>query len=303
MAMSGYEYDKRNMMFGHSSAVHDSEVIESMKLFSPNTYDLLQQDSNEYINVFTNWLKNSTNNKLIGIEDFPYAVYSNGTTEGFEKFYWNNQNRRFRCFKGEYLYHKLAWRDWNWAFIEDDDLRPGDAVVISLPFADTGCKHKNHDYVLNVCNAMNIPVLIDACYFGISKDIEYDFTHKCITDITFSLSKVFPVAHARIGLRLTRVDTDDLLFVYHKHSYNNRLGAELGKFLMKNFTSDFIYNKYRNKQKSFCDILKVAPSDTVIFGLGDKTWSQYNRGTETNRLGLQNFLHKSVEEFKTIYET
>lgn len=297
-----YQYDKRGLPFGHSTAVNDIEVITAIKNFNVNTYDLLTTDSSEYILTFLDWIKSSNNHSIIGLDEFPYAVYSNGTTEGFEKFYWNNQGKRFRCFKGEYLYHKLAWRDWNWAFIEDDELRPGDAVVISLPFADTGSQHDRHIEILETCDKMDIPVLIDACYFGISKGIDFDFRYKCITDITFSLSKVFPVAHARIGLRLTRKDTDDLLFVYHKHSYNNRLGAELGKYLMNTFSSDFIYNKYRKKQEDFCKILDVQPSNTVIFGIGDSKWSLYNRGLDTNRLGFQKYLHLTVDEFKKRYE-
>lgn len=295
--MSKYEYDKRDMKFGHSSAVHDPEVISHIQNFKPDMYHALQTDNSQYIDTFLNWITSSTNHSIKGIDKFKHAVYSNGTTEGFEKFYWNNQNRKFRCFKGEYLYHKIAWRDQDWAYIEDTELDINDAVVISLPFADTGCKHNRMDAILNECSAKGIPVLIDACYFGISSGIQFDFSHKCITDITFSLSKVFPVAHARIGLRLTKQDTDDLLFVYHKHSYNNRIGAQLGIHLMQQFSADYIFDKYRSKQLDFCKTLNVCPSDTVIFGLGDKKWNMYNRGTGTNRLGFQNYLHLTTEEF------
>ena len=295
--MSKFEYDKRDMKFGHSAAVHDNEVRDHTRNFTPDAYNVLQTDNNEYIKTFLNWIKQSKNHTILGLDQFKHAVYSNGTTEGFEKFYWNNQSRRFRCFKGEYLYHKLAWRDWDWDFLEDDRLDKNDAVVISLPFADTGCKHKQMDFILHNCSAMGIPVLIDACYFGISSGVEFNFNHECITDITFSLSKVFPVAHARIGLRLTREDTDDLLLVYHKHSYNNRYGAQLGIHLMAEFTADYMFNKYRDKQLELCKILDVCASDTVIFGIGDNRWKEYNRGTDTNRLGFQNYLHKSLEEF------
>jgi hypothetical protein len=297
-----YEYDKSGMQFGHSSAIHDIDVIKHIEQFSPNFHDVLQTDSTVYIDTFLNWINSSKNHSISGLDNFKYAVYSNGTTEGFEKFYWNNQHRKFRCFKGEYLYHKLAWRDWNWSFIEDGNLNQNDAVVISLPFADTGCKHDQMNFVLNECDKLGIPVLIDACYFGISGGIEYNFNHRCITDITFSLSKVFPVAHARIGLRLTKEDTDDLLLVYHKHSYNNRIGAQLGIHLMEKFSSDYIYNKYRSKQLYFCKALDVRPSDTVILGIGDEKWNQYNRGTDTNRLGLQNYLHLSLCPDKIIAE-
>lgn len=295
--MSKYEYDKTLLPFGHSAAIQDAEVIDHIQSFTPNMHTMLNTDNKTYIDTFLNWIKQSSSHTLIGLEDFKYAVYSNGTTEAFEKFYWNNKSRRFRCFKGEYLYHKIAWRNTDWQFIEDAKLNKNDAVVISLPFADTGAAHKKLEVVLHECDILNIPVLIDACYFGISKDITYNFNHSCITDITFSLSKVFPVAHARIGLRLTREDTDDLLLVYHKHSYNNRVGAQLGIHLMNRFNADYIYKKYRKKQIEFCNYLGVEPSNTVLFGIGNYKWQQYNRGTTTNRLGFQKYLHLSLEEF------
>lgn len=291
--MSKYQYDKSNLKYGHSTAINDTDVIVYIKNFKPDIFESLQTDSSRYIDIFKNWLLKSNNNSLLGLENFKYGVYSNGTTESFEKFYWNNQNRRFRCFKGEYLYHKIAWRDRDWAFIEDKKLDKNDAVVISLPFADTGCKHEKMDYVLHNCSAMGIPVLVDGCYFGISKGIEYNLNHTCITDVTFSLSKVFPVAHARIGIRFTKKDTDDLLFVTHKHSYNNRIGAQLGIYLMEKFSADYIYNKYRPCQLNICKKLNVSPSDTVIFGIGDHSWQEYNRGTETNRLSFHKILNEN----------
>ena len=57
-------------------------------------------------------------------------------------------------------------------------------------------------------------------------------------------------------------------------------------------------NKYKDKQKSFCKMLQVEPSNTMLFGLGTDGWEMYNRGGPTNRLGLHNFLHLSEEEFK-----
>jgi hypothetical protein len=111
----------------------------------------------------------------------------------------------------------------------------------------------------------------------------------------FSLSKTFPVAHARIGIRLTKVDDDDSLFVCDKSSYTNRLGSTLGLEFIKNFTPDYIVNKYKQTQIQFCQQLNLKVSDTILFGIDyDNKWSEYNRGTMSNRLGLHKFLHLGV---------
>lgn len=297
--MKKYENDKRDLPFGHSAAIQDPEVNAYIEKFNPNFKEILATDSRPFIIDFMAWIRSSKNNKIYGLENFNYAVYANGTTEGFDKFYQKNYLRRFRCFKGEYLYHKIAWRDCcpNFEYLENDQLQKNDAVVISLPFADTGSKHSNHDQILKQCESLNIPVLVDCCYFAISSNIEFDFNYKCITDITFSLSKVFPVAHARIGVRLTRHDVDDTLIVYDKNSYNNRLGAALGHYLIKQFSPDYIVDKYKQKQQVFCKLLGIEPSNTVIFGTSENRYPEYNRGSITNRLSLYKFLHLSEEKF------
>lgn len=272
--------DKRSLPFGGSFAIMDPQTLSSLP-------DLLQVDSHSFCKKYIEWIKSGTLNTITGLDNFPYAVYSNGTTEAFDKFYMKNNKRRFRCFKGEYVYHQIAWRKWDWKFLEDDVLDANDAVVISLPFSDTGNEHIQMQTVLQTCTDLQIPVLIDCVYFGVCSNINFDFTHKCITDITFSLSKTFPLAYARVGMRLTKEDDDDTLLMLHKIEYTNRIGASLGIKLLELYTPDFIVNKYKQKQIDLCNTLGVDPSNTVLFGIDYKNkYPEYNRGGQSNRLGL-----------------
>ena len=208
-----------------------------------------------------------------------------------------NAKRRFRCFKGEYMYHKLAWRDkFVWEYLEDEKLHKADAVVISLPFADTGDKHNKYHDLMRECSALGVPVLVDCAYFGACRHIHIDLAYPCITDVTFSLSKTFPVAYARIGMRYTKVDDDDTMFVYHKISYNNKIGALIGLEYFKNFTPDYIPNKYLDKQADFCNTLNIEPSKTVLFGIDytDK-FKHYNRGGTSNRVSFHKQYIKGLD--------
>lgn len=295
-----YTYDKKHLPFGHSTAINDSAVLDVIKTISLENFtdiDINRTFCKEYLE----WI-NQHSNKVQGLENFKYAVYSHGTSEAFDKFYFKNLNRRFRIFKSEYLYHQLAWRNskLNWDYIEDGKLDSNDAVIISYPFADTGNKHEQLEYILNNCDILGIPVLIDCAYYTISSGLEFNFNYKCITDITFSLSKTFPVAHARIGMRLTKEDDDDTLFVYEKANYQNRLGAILGLELIRNFDPNYIVNKYRDTQIEFCKLTNTEPSSTVLFGLGGKEWNNYNRGGSTNRLSFHKYLDKGVLDGSTI---
>jgi len=286
--MTNIPNDKRHMDFGSAFAISDPETTRLLR----STLDLqcLNNDNiiDEFLYDYDKWIKTSTINSITGLEDFKHKCYSNGTTESFDKFYMKNSKRRFRCFKGEYMYHKLAWRDkYIWAYLEDEPLHKADAVVISLPFADTGDKHSKYHELMRECCELGVPVLVDCAYFGACYGVSIDIAYSCITDVTFSLSKSFPVAYARIGIRYTKVDDDDTMFVYHKISYNNKLGAALGIKYLENFTPDYIPQKYIQKQKEFCNELGINPSATVIFGIDDKNiYNQYNRGGNTNRLSF-----------------
>lgn len=277
--------DKRSLPFGGSFAIMDTQTLSTLPVLS-------QVDSDTFCNRYLEWIKSTKLNQIIGLENFPFTAYANGTTEAFDKFYMKHNKRRFRCFKGEYVYHQIAWRNWDWKFIEDGVLEKNDAVIISLPFSDTGNEHIQMQQVLQTCTALGIPVLVDCVYFGVCSNIDFNFTHNCITDITFSLSKAFPLAYARVGMRLTKLDDDDALLMLHKIEYTNRIGAALGLKMIEQYSPDYMVNKYLEKQIELCNNLGVVPSNTVLFGI-DKLnkYPEYNRGGPTNRLGLHKHLN------------
>ncbi len=302
--MSRYTNDKKHLPFGHSTAVLDPKALSLLSEYRPDLSKIMLDTGivDTFCEEYFNWIKTSTNHQVYGLDEYKHLTYSLGTSEAFDKFYIRNKDRRFRCFKTEYMYHQLSWRhSWpNWRYIEDCDLLENDAVVISLPFADTGDKHHLHEEILEKCTKLGIPVLIDLCYFSISTGLKIDLTYPCITDVTVSLSKAFPVAHARIGMRLTRTDDDDAMFVYQKALYNNRAGAALGLEFIRNFSCDYIPVTYRKRQEEFCELLGVTPSKTVLFGIAQSNWKEYNRGGLTNRLSLHNFLDKDINVIKEV---
>ena len=288
MKMTNLPNDNRAMNFGSAFAIEDVNTTKVLE--EPLDLQCLKDDKiiDSFLCKYDLWIKSSTLNKFIGLDNYKHRCYSLGTSEAFDKFYMKNAKRRFRCFKGEYMYHKLSWRDkFEWDWLDDKPLSKTDAVVISLPFADTGDKHINYEQLLEQCCELNVPVLVDCAYFGICRDINFNLDYDCITDITFSLSKTFPVAYARIGMRCTKIDDDDSMFVYSKVNYNNKIGALLGIKYFERFTPDYITEKYVDKQLNFCNTIGVNPSKTVLFGIDYKhKFDEYNRGGDSNRLSF-----------------
>jgi len=295
--MAGVMKNLKHLPYSGAGAVSDpmlGAVIDQIVEDKQVTAWLNDRDiHHQFVSDYRNWILASELNQFHGLGNFPVAVTGQGTTEGFDKFYLKNRNRRFRCYRGEYMYHAAAWRNYfpDWCRIEDDEIRSNDAVVVSMPFSDTGDIHPDMSRVLDECDRLGVPVLVDCAFYGICNGIEFDFDRESITDITFSLSKTFPISHARTGMRLTRTDDDDPMLVHHKTNYVNRISAGIGIELMSLYSADYNTKKWQQTQLKFCQQLDVEPSKCVIFGLGDDNWNVYNRGLSSNRLNFADYLY------------
>lgn len=247
-----------------------------------------------FLRRYRDWIQSTNLNTVAGLDHFSNVVYSQGTSESFENFYLRHRNRRFRCFRGEYLYHELIWRnlEYNWAYIDDDELRPNDAVIVSLPFADTG-NQKHTKQMLDLCAELDIPVLIDSAFFGICAGINFDYSHPAITDVTMSLSKPFPASGIRIGIRFSK-NTADGLDIYAKTNYVNKLGAAVGFQLLDHQSPDYIWSRYRDHQLAWCKQYDLVASDCVTFGLDyNHKYQNHNRGSvDSNRICFAKFFNK-----------
>jgi hypothetical protein len=286
--------DTKSLPFGGAGAIMDPEQLAALGQITLDLPRLLWDDQviPKFLTQYVNWISAGRSNIVNGLDQFPYAVYTNATTEAFDKFYIKNHCRRFRCFRGEYMYHILTWRNsfGGVVYLDDEPLAAGDAVVISFPFADTGNQHAGTNTILKQATELGVPVLLDMAYFGTCSGLTFDLTAPCITDVTFSLSKSMPMSTARVGMRLTRTDDDDPLFVINKTDYCNKVGASIASAMLDQFTADYIPCKYRNLQHEWSEQLNIEPSACVMFGSGDQSWAQYDRGTGKPRLSLHKYL-------------
>jgi len=272
-----------NLLLQGSRATKDPQVVEHLQqIFSKDLLTAgLNRNSNlrEFVDNMRPWLEAHTTNQLFGLDQYQ-ADFSAGTTQAFDSFYYRHRDRRLRCFVGEYFYHLKTWisTGTNWSFISDDDpLANGDALVISIPFCDTGNEYPDTDAVLARCDQLGIPVLVDCCYYTISGGVKVDLTCPAIDTVAFSLSKAFPVAHLRIGVRYTRPGLFDGQKLHDSINYNNTVSACIGLNLIDRFGSDYIHRAYQTRQQEVCDYFELTSSKTVLFAVGNSDWDRYNR--------------------------
>lgn len=269
----------RNFYSG-SRAIADPELIAFIKKL-PHISDMLYDHNviSTFEQSYSLWLLDHSSNKIFGLDNFE-ADISQGATQSFDSFYLRYPNKNYKFLQGEYFYHVLTGINLNrsWSFITNwRELKNGDAFILSVPFCDTGNQVLELDEIFDHCSLNNIPVLLDCAYFTIAKDITINLNHSCIDTVAFSLSKTFPVAHARIGMRYTRPTSKDGQKLHSKINYDNRASAAVGLELIRNFSSNFIVNKYQSAYDKFVSLLGLTPGNSIMFADGNEQWTEYGR--------------------------
>ena len=200
--------DNKDKPFGGAYSVYDVETVERRNMIIE---DLSWQERSpddvrkEFLSTYMEWMPSTHN--LIGIEKYTHACFTQGTTEAFAQFYIRYKNYRLRLRKGEYFYHQMMkglWYDYRFAWLDDDEIRKDDVLLISAPFSDTGAVPDDLEDILNACDEKGAHVMLDLAYINIAKGLTINLEHPCIEYVVSSLSKVFPVEHHRIGIRLQR---------------------------------------------------------------------------------------------------
>ena len=257
-------------------------------------YDVFNYDLvDHYCGLYKNWIADDELNNLQGLDKFPSVTYSSGTTESFINFTHRYNQRCFRFFKGEFMFQKLNARNSNlsWMWLDDGPVFDNDAVIISLPFADFGDVHPKLDSIIEQCNRLKVPVLIDCAYMIIAKNINFNFDQPCIDTVTFSLSKGFwGIDKLRLGIRFKKQDDDDNLDIYNKWQTLPLHSMAIGNRFMMEFKPNWLWRTYGEKYKQVCKENDLTPTNSIVHALGGEQYKDWNRGTSVNRVCVSNAL-------------
>jgi hypothetical protein len=255
-------------------------MISPDKIIGPakpiHTENVSMGDFIKFKNKFNNWIHSSVQ-PVIGLPKKYYIV--SGLTDAFNQTY--ALYNKIGIFEGEYGYHLLSMKDR-----VTTDLSQADVIIISHPFSGDGMS--SHDKI-KIADTYNKPIFIDCAFFGICRNINFDFTpYKNIHSVGFSLSKTFGSGLHRVGLLYT-IDLYPVT-VYEQSMYPFVAGAEHHYKLIDTMSPDAMVKKYGEIQKIICKELNFTPSDTILFGLDNSVeYSKYKRG-DTNRLCISNLI-------------
>lgn len=216
----------------------------------------------DFFTAYTQWLKACTVAPVSGLDQFPHVYFVNGVTQSYDIFFLEYKERRFRVAKGDYPYIRLSVN--NWCYLEEDDLREQDVVVLSCPFYENGRVPRNLPQILDRCLELDIPVMLDAAYYGTCYEVEFDYSHPAIELVGFSLSKPFSVQSYRIGIQFSKKPLNYLDELQNQARYFNQVGAYIGLKLLQKFPADFIPKTYRQAQHDRCQQLDLLPTNCIM---------------------------------------
>ena len=253
-----------------------------------------------YRHCWHQWITGSRSKTLLGLDQFLYADFVNGTSQTFDHFWLKYRHKRCVIFRGDFQYHACVNRPHGFCYMDTpDDLLAGDSLVISLPFSDYGAQHPDWESIMQRCDQLDIPVCVDLAYWGISHNLYLDLReHHCIEQVTCSLSKPFwTLENHRVGIRFSRSYNNDGISMINEVNMQNLYSMSLGHHFMQKFDCDWNTDKFKTSQESVCKKLGLMVTDTVIFGSGGPDFKHHNRGIANhNRVCISEFLCDYTKE-------
>lgn len=268
----------------------------------------LEQDT--FLDLYPEWIASSKLNKFTGLDAFPYRYVSLGVTQALDwwHYYCMSEGRTLRMFRGEYPYNRdVLLEDWMWSrYIDDEPLKKGDAVIVSVPFSGNGSKHDRWDELMMTCNDLDIPVFVDCAWFGTCFDLQVDLDEPCVKMVGFSTGKGLSCGNWRSGIVFSRIDDETCgLGLQTEWRHGIHLNVAIANELMRNFGPDTMPKKYRESHLAVCEHYGLTPSNTIHIATGDMSddgWrvnQSFNRDDAFIRVNIRDALkrHKKKGEF------
>ena len=260
--------------------VQTPELFDHYQLHNFTEYGI-----DKYCEIFYNWIINSQDKTITGLDQFVYRSSTQGTSQSFDNFVLRHANKQVVNFAGDFQYHACISKNINHGILSNvTELKNGQALIISFPFSDTGNEHKDFKEILQICSTLDIPVCLDIAYWGIAKGLILNLDHwPCVQEVVCSLSKPFCVLEThRVGIRCNRDYADDGICMINEVGMANSYSMSLGCWFMNRFSNSYNWKKYSDIYYDVCDQLTLVPTNTVIFGLGDQRYTDFFRGLPGN---------------------
>ena len=268
-------------------AVNDLEVREHIS--SAPFYDWYSSkrvfESTSHLKpVYKNWLLNSTNSKIEGLDTFENIDFTFGITQSLDDLLWKHKNQRLRIYEREYHYTFRLHQ--NYEYLENESIKDNDWVLISVPFCFDGNIPKNLDFILDECYENNVPVYIDAAFYALSYGITLDLSHPAIKEVYFSLSKSLGMGFLRTGLKFSKQRGYSPVSMQNDYNYSNLASILLGEYVISKFNIDHTVNKYYKEYEKICEENNLIKTSCIHIALSNEKIDNFLTKNNKTKVGI-----------------
>jgi hypothetical protein len=221
--------------------------------------DISDQIYNEFKELASDYILNSTTNSLVGLDYFTNLEIINGCTQFIDNLYMSGP---VQTLEGDYRYHLRL--NPNLVYSTLGNLKPNVPLIIALPFPSTGEIHHLMEDIIQECEKKNIDIHIDGAWITCSNRLEFNFDRHPIKSVGISLSKGLGLGWNRVGLRWSKeYDSSDAVSIMNDYHMNNRALVIIGNHFLRNLPKDYLWAEHANRYYKICDDFKLTPTRSI----------------------------------------
>lgn len=227
-------------------------------------------NTDHHLDVYQRWVQQGTHCGVIGVELYANRAFTQGSTGAIESFIMRWPQRRVRISRAEFFVARMLCQHQArpWRYLEDDELKPQDLVIVSVPFSGNGGLLPDYQTMLDRCHDIQVPVCLDLAYIGIASGLDINLDHPAVAAFTVSISK--PISTLlRHGIRFTRERWDDVPQSFTEMAILPRANIAVASSLMTKYTRDYIPHKYLGRSHEVCKQLGLENTNVLSLALGD----------------------------------
>ena len=242
-------------------AIRDDEQKEFIQSLDLNSY-LWNDISEEFLQNFTEWIRNSKLNDFSKIDSYPHKTITCGSIQAFDHWYIAHGGMP-EVVDGEFMYHKGS----------NKYSKHSNSRILSMPFTGNGHVHD----VYNEWIGSDVPLMLDFCHAPTSKGLVLD-DNDCIEQICFSISKAFWGGEwLRIGVRYSKENYDDGIDIANHVKMVPRISMGVANELITEYEFDSVWNRNETYYKKVCERMNLTQTNNIMFALGGSEYDEYDR--------------------------
>lgn len=249
-----------NLQVDRPRAMYDRNIHRYLKKICVDPFMEQETIQEDFFRSFDWFVRNSRLNKVSGLEGFPDLDVIQGVTHVLDDLH-QMYSDRIVVLSGEYSYHWRLRSDITVRTLET--LSEGDILILSSPFPSTGDIHQDYDPIIKKAEKLGVQVHIDACWYGCTRGLHFDFTSPAIQSVSFSLSKSMGMGANRIGIRYARKRWNGPITIMNRFNMSPRILMWMAIKIMDKFGPDYLQNRYFDAYKIICSELDLEQTPTI----------------------------------------